>query len=115
MFQNNEQHYSIQTTYGYLFNMFVLPIFIAILFYGLITENSNLSKILSSKPFILLGKSSYALYLVHWGMTSYIIHRFFSENLLVNITITYLLSILLWKYLEEPSNKYIRQKYNSNK
>lgn len=85
------------------------------MFYGLITEKSSLNRILSSKLFIILGKSSYSLYLVHWGMTSYIIHRFISYNFFIEIFITYILSIVLWKYFEEPANFLIRSKNKTNK
>ena len=58
---------------------------------------------------VLLGKSSYTLYLLHWGMTGYLIHRFVSPNFLIEIVITYFLSIVLWYFIEEPSNRLIKR------
>lgn len=111
-FLQGASKYSIQSNLGYLFNVLILPFFIAVFFYGLIIENTYLKKLLSSKFLILLGKSSYALYLVHWGMLSYLINRFIGNNIIVEIIITYVISILLWRYIEEPANKYIRKTYN---
>ncbi len=113
LLQTSELPFSIQTNSGYLFNILILPIFIALLFYGLITEVTLISRILSTRSFIILGKSSYALYLVHWGMTSYLIHRFVSDNIVITLILTYLLSIILWKYCEEPANNFIRKRFNT--
>ena len=112
-FQTENQHYSIQTLSGYIYNVIVFPIFVAMMFYGLIYEKSLVKRILSSKTFILLGKSSYALYLVHWGMTSYLLHRFISNNIFITLISTYLLSIIMWKFYEEPANKLVRKLSNS--
>ncbi len=52
--------YGTELVFGKIINNLLLPLFgISLLFYGLITEKTFLSKILSSSFFQLLGKSSY--------------------------------------------------------
>jgi len=119
---------------GIITNNYVLPIFIAMFFYGLITEGSNLKKVLAN-PFVeLLGKSSYIFYLVHLGYMNNMIHHTFnwlndqafalydqwgiewhspfeydSLNLLYAFIVLNCISILLFKFIEEPLNHYIRK------
>lgn len=97
------------TPIGIVINNIVLPLGIAILFLGLITEKSILQKILSSKLFILLGKSSYAFYLIHIGLISANVFAFFHNQILVFVILN-LLSIFLFRFVEEPLNKIIRKK-----
>jgi len=119
---------------GIITNNYVLPVFIATFFYGLITEGSNLKKVLAN-PFVeLLGKSSYIFYLVHLGYMYSMIHHTFnwlneqsfalydswgvdwhspfendSLNLLYAFIVLNCISILLFKFIEEPLNHYIRK------
>ncbi len=108
-FQTNVFDYSIQSWSGYLFNVLVFPIFVIVFFYGLITEKSWISKALSSNFAIFLGKSSYALYLIHAGIIIALITQFITQNKLFLILISYVLSFMLWYLLEEPANKFIRK------
>jgi peptidoglycan/LPS O-acetylase OafA/YrhL len=119
---------------GIITNNYVLPIFIAMFFYGLITEGSNLKKVLAN-PFVeLLGKSSYIFYLVHLGYLYIMMHHAFnwlndqafglydkwgldwrspfefdSLNLLYAFIVLNCISIVLFKFIEEPLNCYIRK------
>lgn len=119
---------------GIITNNYVLPIFIAMFFYGLITEGSNLKKVLAN-PFVeLLGKSSYIFYLVHLGYMYKMIHhsldwlndqvfalydkwevdwqspfQYDSLNLLYAFIVLNCISIVLFKFIEEPLNHYIRK------
>ncbi|MFN8263656.1 MAG: acyltransferase [Chitinophagales bacterium] len=92
---------------GILINNLVLPIGIAMLFLGLVTERSWFGRILSSRLFVLLGKSSYIFYLIHMSLVSLFINEFFNNTIILFILLN-LLSIVMFKYLEEPMNKYIR-------
>lgn len=87
----------------------LLPASIFVFFYGLLTEKSLVSKILGSKIFVLLGKSSYAFYLIHIGYLSTLIRLFISNRLLVFILIN-ITAILLYLFLEEPLHRYFRNK-----
>jgi peptidoglycan/LPS O-acetylase OafA/YrhL len=113
---------------GLFINNIIQPVFIAILFYGLITENTFLKKTLSSDLFILLGKASYVFYLIHTGVIRtfceflvqrisygnskfYHISEYFFMFLLMN-----LLSILIYKLVEQKLHKYLNGiSFKSNK
>ena len=98
-------------------NNFLLPVAIAIFYYGLIFENTFIHKILASKFFKLLGRSSYAFYLLHVPVIDYIGSAFLKQyfgghyNLYVVVVfiISLTLSIILFLLYEEPMNKFIRR------
>jgi peptidoglycan/LPS O-acetylase OafA/YrhL len=119
---------------GIVTNNYLLPICIAAFFYGLITESSRMKKVLAN-PFVeLLGKSSYIFYLVHLGYMYNMMHhtwdwlndwvfskydawgvdwsspfQYDSLNLLYAFVVLNCISILLFKFVEEPLNHYIRK------
>ncbi len=100
-------------SYIYLvINNFILPFAIAIFFYGLITEQSFLKKMLSRPKFQLLGKSSYVFYLIHlWFIEQLYLHHIAGNPgiFFVLFIPLWLISIWLYKFLEEPINKAIRR------
>jgi peptidoglycan/LPS O-acetylase OafA/YrhL len=124
----------LHNPFGIIANNYLLPICIATFFYGLITEGSNLKKILAN-PFVeLLGKSSYIFYLIHLGYMYNMIHHtlnwlneevfalydkwgyewhspfeYDSLNLLYAFIVLNCISILLFKFVEERLNHYIRK------
>ena len=91
-----------------------MPLFgIAVFYYGLITEKTILSKILRSKILVLLGKSSYIFYLIHVGIIATFLHKYVSNNMIVFVACN-VISIVMFKYIEEPLNNFIRQKFTRN-
>lgn len=111
--------FGIRNPVGKIINTFFLPIFgISMLYYGLIKEQTWIARILSNKLFIMLGKSSYIFYLIHMGIFESALSKlsktnpylFFSNFIILNIV-----SILLYKYLEEPMNNFIRKLYTYHK
>ncbi|MDB5153969.1 MAG: acyltransferase [Mucilaginibacter sp.] len=124
----------LHNPFGIVTNNYLLPVCIAMFFYGLITESSHLKKILAN-PFVeLLGKSSYIFYLVHLGYMNHMLHNLFnwlnagafslydqwgvdwhspfeydSLNLLYAFIVLNAISIFLFKFIEEPLNHYIRK------
>lgn len=120
--------YGIRHPFGKVINTFLLPLFgIAIFYYGLLTEKTMISKILSSKLFILLGKSSYIFYLIHIGVFAAVIktyflndfmsffvsqNKFFLECIILFVPLN-IIAILMFKYIEEPLNHTIRQKFRT--
>ncbi len=95
-------------------NNFVLPLAVGILLYGFITESTILSRLLSTNPLQVLGKSSYAFFLIHSGM----LYEFFYFHLSVNKLIIFLalnaLAIILYYCLEKPLYSLItRQIFNT--
>ena len=86
----------------------LLPLPIALLLWGLITEQTWLQQILQTKAFDLLGKSSYAFYLLHLGAVDLIFSHFVTGHWVARLVSYYLLSIVLYKCFEHPLNKWLR-------
>ena len=128
-------HFGLYQPMGIFSNNVILPCGIASLFYGLIKEPSLLRKFLGSKLMVLLGKSSYIFYLIHIGFIATVVNEWVAKNadalsawfdakeynwLSENINSTGVLifsvfvilnfiSILLFKFIEEPVNHFIRK------
>jgi len=124
----------LHNPWGIVTNNYLLATAIAIFFYGLLTETTLLKKFLAH-PFIeLLGKSSYIFYLIHLGYMYNFIHQgmnslndyvfelydkwgvdwhspfeYDSLNLLYAFIVLNVISITLFKLIEEPLNHYIRK------
>ena len=81
------------------------------LFWGLLHEDTLVSKFLSTNLMVLLGKSSFIFYLIHKGFISMFIYEFVFPNVLAIFIILNIISILMFKYLEEPARQWIRKKY----
>jgi peptidoglycan/LPS O-acetylase OafA/YrhL len=100
-----------------LVNNFLLPVPVAFFYYGLIREKSFLSRILSSPLLHMLGRTSYAFYLVHVLVIEYLAKPFIEplfrccHNLyvLVVFVLAQLIAFLIFTYYEEPLNLYIRK------
>jgi peptidoglycan/LPS O-acetylase OafA/YrhL len=101
----------------YILSSTVLPFFICVFFYGLLTEQSQVKKLLSTKLFIILGKSSYIFYLIHVGfIQDWVFHN---TGIFNGLGITYLarfvilniISIILYKIIEAPLHTYIKGLY----
>lgn len=86
---------------------------IAPLLWGLIYEKTILQKILGSRIFVLLGKSSYVFYLIHKGFIPIFMTDYITDNKLIIFILLNVISILMFTYLEEPLNHFIRKKFNS--
>lgn len=103
------EDFGIRTSWGKLINNVLIPAAgLLPLYWGLITEKTFLSKALSSKIFILLGKSSYAFYLVHMGVIQLFLARYISQSWILFILLN-LVSIGLYRWIEEPINLFIRR------
>jgi len=78
----------------------------ALIIYSGIFGNSFIGKILSTKPFVFIGKISYSLYLWHWPLIVfgkyYLIREFTALEILVWVGITFGAAILSWKFIETP-------------
>jgi peptidoglycan/LPS O-acetylase OafA/YrhL len=91
-----------------LVNNVVLPIPIAVLLGGLIYERTWLRRVLESKTAQLLGKSSYAFYLIHLGTLDTIFSVYVTDNEVARLGIYTLLAILLYKWVEHPLHELLR-------
>jgi peptidoglycan/LPS O-acetylase OafA/YrhL len=103
-----------------LINNFLIPIPIALFYWGLIRENTILSRLLSGGVSRLLGRSSYSFYLLHTLIIDYVSipwllpatgHR--PLCVLLTLIFTWAMSIALFVFYEEPMNVYIRRKFAS--
>jgi peptidoglycan/LPS O-acetylase OafA/YrhL len=100
----NGYDYGIRHPMGKIINNLLLPIFaIAPLYLGLIKEHTILQKMLSTKVFDILGKCSFALYLIHIHIIK------INSNFIFVIFISTIVSIVLYLCVEEPLNKIIRK------
>lgn len=103
-----------------LINNFLIPVPIAVLYWGLIRENTRLSRFLSGGVFGLLGRSSYAFYLLHTLIINFISKPFLLPlignrvvSVLLTFAATWCASILLFLVFEEPVNLFLRRKFRS--
>ncbi|SFQ83681.1 Peptidoglycan/LPS O-acetylase OafA/YrhL, contains acyltransferase and SGNH-hydrolase domains [Hymenobacter arizonensis] len=92
----------------------LLPIPIAAMIWGLITEHTWLQRILSTKTFDVLGKGSYGFYLLHLGATDLIFSHFITGHWAGRLVGYTLLSIALYKGVEHPLNRRLRYKTLTN-
>jgi len=110
-----------QAVQFFLINNFILPIPVAVLYYGLICEKTFLAKLLSLKWMGLLGRTSYAFYLVHMIMiesvaATFILPYFKDLPNLYVITVfvlTQLAAFCIYAFYEQPLNKWIRSKFGT--
>ena len=98
-------------------NNFIFPVTIVILYFGLISERTSVSKFLSTKLLGLLGRTSYSFYLLHiliidfWAVPHF--YGYFGSNynlfVITTFLITQLLALVLFMIYEEPLNHFIRK------
>jgi peptidoglycan/LPS O-acetylase OafA/YrhL len=108
-----------QAVQFFLINNFILPIPVAVLYYGLICEKTFLAQLLSLKWIGLLGRTSYAFYLVHIIMIESVAAPFIlpyfknAPNFYVVIIfiLTQLAAFCIYAFYEQPLNKWIRRKF----
>lgn len=105
-----------EAKFSHVLELIFLSVFgIVPLLWGLIHEKTILQKILASPIFVLLGKSSYVFYLIHKGFIPVLMNDHITENKLIIFILLNVISILLFTYIEEPLNHFIRRKFNSKK
>ncbi|MCB2377965.1 hypothetical protein LGH70_10260 [Hymenobacter sp. BT635] len=97
---------------GIVINNFVLPGGVVFLLYGLMHEQTWLRRLLETRLFMLLGKSSYAFYLTHMGIFSVFLHTYVTQNIALNFLLLNGLSILLYRFVEDPLHKLISARPN---
>lgn len=98
-YKGNLAH-GIEHPMGKLINNFILPLIgIGSLYWGLITEKNWLTRLLSTRLFMLLGKSSYVFYLIHLWVAQ------LNSNFLFVFVLSAILSIMIYKFIEDPLHK----------
>ena len=85
-------------------NVVVVP-GICLLLGGLMSEPTHLGRLLASRPFDLLGKASYAFYLIHAGVLDRFLTQHITTSLPLRFLITSVLAIALYKGIEQPLHR----------
>jgi peptidoglycan/LPS O-acetylase OafA/YrhL len=103
-----------------LINNFLLPIPIALLYWGLIRESTMLSRFLSGKLCGWLARASYSFYLLHTLIIDHISlpllasrHGYRPLYVVVTFVATWIAALLLFVLYEEPLNFLIRRRFGS--
>lgn len=89
----------------------------ALIIYSFSFSNGILGKCLSNKFLVILGESSFSLYMIHQLVIRYMINRVGLENLnwklpVSMILISIVLSLFMFKYLETPLKNIIMDVFN---
>jgi len=122
--------YGVYHPAGIALNNLVLPVFIAALYWGLIRERSWLRSVLSTRAADLLGRSSYAFYLIHFAPVLTImavsvlrlVHlispaadlslgRLLQGSVLAMFVFVNLAAIALYEAIERPANRFLRARF----
>ena len=126
--------FGLESPVGIITNNYLLCVCVALFFYGILTETTLFKKLLAT-PFVeLLGKSSYIFYLIHLGWLYSLLHSGINNlndhafslydkwgvdwhspfendslNLIFIFIVLNVISVTLFKLIEEPLNHYIRK------
>lgn len=100
--------YGQEAPAGIALNNLALPVGIGLLYAGLLTEGTWLRRLLASAPLQLLGKSSYAFYLIHLGVVQTWLHDYVTDNTLLLFGLLNGVAIGLYYLVEQPLNRWLR-------
>jgi peptidoglycan/LPS O-acetylase OafA/YrhL len=108
-FQESRVDHGTNHWQGKLLFFTIVPLFIVLLFQGLMSNRSYLQQFLSSKIMVLLGNASFAFYLVH---ISYVNLKLKSWIILPdrNFILLWIVSIALYYGFEKPIYDWYRKK-----
>lgn len=99
-----------------LINNFLIPVPIALLYWGVLREQTMLARMLASPFAGLLGRSSYSFYLLHTLVIDYVsipwllpVLRSRAACVVITLIATWAAAVLLFLVFEEPLNLFIRR------
>jgi peptidoglycan/LPS O-acetylase OafA/YrhL len=106
-FAKHSFSHGVERWEGRVIHEFFLPVAIAVFFWGLMSEKTWVSKILSTKVFVLLGNASFVFYLIHLSyfnmkLKSYI---YLPDR---NFVLLWICSIIIYLLIEKPLYKWCR-------
>lgn len=104
----------IPYSFAIVVNNFLVPVVTSLWFYGLITEKSILRTFLGSRLLQILGKSSYAFYLIHLGWFPEFIHFHIFPGHFAEFIFLNLWAIGIFYFLEEPLNQFLRKRFEGH-
>lgn len=99
---DDPERHGIDTMGGKWINNLLLPFAIAAFYWGLISEHSGIRRLFSTGLFNILGKSSYAFYLIHLMVISW------KPNFIFVWLVSVTLSLAVFYLIEEPLHKRLR-------
>jgi peptidoglycan/LPS O-acetylase OafA/YrhL len=88
--------------YGFLLNNYGFALGIMLVIWGLITERAILARLLGFKVFRILGKSSYAFFLMHYTIIIIWVSSMVGDNYFMVFSSMWILSILVHLFIEQP-------------
>ena len=86
----------------------LVPLAITLLFYGLLTERTWLRSLLGTRLFGLLGKSSYAFYLIHLGIVDTLLRTYLGQHSALRFVVLNLVAIAIYQLVERPLYRWLR-------
>jgi len=98
---------------GMALNNLILPTFVCVMYLGLISERTGLGRVLSTRIFVFLGRSSYAFYLIHFSFIIFVLEaRTTNLDKRLQTALLFLasavLSAVFFLLVEHPANTAIR-------
>lgn len=88
-------------------NHLLLPLSLAWTFYSLLVERSFISRVLASRLFQLLGRSSYSFYLIHMGVLQILLNKYLTNNAFVLFVVLNIIAVFLFKWVEHPAQQWL--------
>jgi peptidoglycan/LPS O-acetylase OafA/YrhL len=89
--------------WGSAIYILILPPVVCALFYGLIAERTWFSQLMGSRLLVTMGASSYCFYLIHMGGPHYMLNTWVRDcGTFPSYVTLFLISFVLWKFVEEP-------------
>lgn len=101
-------NYASSSPPGLIVNNIILAFSVSILLNGLIKERTFFSKVLSCPFIVLLGKASYAFYLIHAGFIADFLTKYTGSNIILKFILLQMIAVLLYYLIERPLNWKIR-------
>ncbi len=107
----NDVPYSSLSLHGLLINNFLLPFSIYLLLRGLLVERTYFSALLATPAVELMGRSSYAFYLLHAGIFAEFLLKFSKGNIFFQFLLVQILSIAAFRLFEQPVNMFMKRRF----
>lgn len=104
--------FSLPDWFGILSLHLLLPIFIAVFYFGLLSEPSVFRSFFSSDILQFLGRISFAFYLIHVGVVERGLSAYVSDNILVLFMLLNVISWLLYRFIETPARNWILKRFS---
>lgn len=96
------------TPHGLFINNIILPFFICLMIWGLLKEQNPFHTLVRTRIFDIMGRASYAFYLIHLGVWHTFFVKYVSDNLFLYFIFIQISAVLLFLYVEDPLHNAVR-------